>query len=280
MRRLALLLCLIVCVLAPVRAAGAADAALLRTLTATLADTLADTRAMELSLAQLRHFRDADFIYQPSLSVSSLDVTAAGSARDTRAVLSGMLAVDRDFAFFFGSVDDVVRAQKALRAMAENLTATEPPAPLDRKTIAALQAETHTQEGRVRLAGHASAGLRALLPKATADESSLRILGAHLYGCYIERLYVSGIMCLAAVEEGTADALKQVQPESGSSLIRTVELLGDKGMLGRAQDSAQRRALVKELQDMIRGGLNTETMSRIVDMCGAERDRILAGDQS
>ncbi len=276
MRRLALLLCLIVCVLAPVRVAGAADAALLRTLTA----TLADTKAMELSLAQLRHFRDAGFIYQPSLSVSTLDVTAADSARDKRAVVSGMMAVDRDFAFFFGSVDDVVREQKALRAMAESLTATEPPASLDRKTIAALQAETHTQEGRIRLAGHASAGLSALLPKAAADESSLRILGAHLYGCYIERLYVSGIMCLAAVEEGTVDALKQVQPESGSSLIRTVELLGDKGMLGRAQDSAQRRALVRELQDRIRSGLNTETMSRIVDMCGAERDRILAGDRS
>ncbi len=274
MRRLALLLMLACCVLVPVRAAGAADAALTRSLT----DMLADTGDIERALAQLRHFRDAGFIYQPQLSVSALDVSPKGRSADSRAVLSGMMGADLSCAFFFGGVDDVVREQRAQAAMQKGLAASDPPA-LDRGAIAALQAGTHTQEGRLKLAGHTSSALRALLPKAAADDASLRLLGAHLYGTWVERLYVSAIMGLAALEEGTADALRQVDPRAYRRLVEILEMLGGRRLLGPAVQSDRRLALVRRLQAMAEDGLDADETAQIVDACDDERERILAGDR-
>ena len=72
-----------------------------------------------------------------------------------------------------------------------------------------------------------------LMPTKIATETQLlRLLGAHLYGLYLERLYMASVMVLAAAESDTLEPLYQVHTGLATRHGKALEILGKKGMLG------------------------------------------------
>lgn len=211
--------------------------------------------------------KKAGFIYQPELTVTG-EMCPVDGSRDQLAVLSGMLAADRMYAFYFGDVADAAKKNELLQQMVG-----KPLPALGGKDLARIRKAPHSPEAAEILARFRQQELSRLLEAARHDEQLLRLLGAHLYGLYLERLYMASVMVLAAAESDTLEPLYQVHTGLASRHGKALEILGGQGLLG-LEDGEARAALVKKLQGLLtvnKGQPTLESLREIVSLVQEER---------
>ncbi len=253
----------------PARAAGS-DAAPNASATR-LHPLLLDSAELEGAFAEIQHYREAGFIYQPELSFSAKVAASGKEDWDWRAVVSGFADADRAFAFFFGSPEDVLREQKALA----RLVPTEELKPLSRKKIASLQKDLKTERGRRELARITRGTMEDIAGKISGNREAMRFLGGHMYGAFVERLYVTAIMVLAASEEGTLAPLEKIRIGTISNIYDLLAAFGKDNCLGSSAKSPQRLKIVHKLGKLVGTDKHRPTladMRKVVEICQDVRD--------
>ena len=205
---------------------------------------------------------------------SNGDLTITGEmcpvdgSQDQLAVLSGMLAADRMYAFYFGDVSDAAKKNELLQQLVGKPLPT-----LNSKDMARIRKAPHSQESANILARFRQQELSRLLEAARQVDQLLRLLGAHLYGLYLERLYMASVMVLAAAESDTLEPLYQVHTGLATRHGKALEILGKKGLLG-LEDCEARAALAKKLQGLLtanKGQPTLEGLREIVSLVQEER---------
>ena len=228
---------------------------------------LLDSDAIVNSIQDIGLLKKAGFIYQPDLTITG-DMCPVDGSQDQLAVLSGMLAADRMYAFYFGDVSDAAKKNELLQQLVGKPLPT-----LNSKDMARIRKAPHSQESANILARFRQQELSRLLEAARQDDQLLRLLGAHLYGLYLERLYMASVMVLAAAESDTLEPLYQVHTGLATRHGKALEILGKKGLLG-LEDCEARAALVKKLQGLLtanKGQPTLEGLREIVSLVQEER---------
>lgn len=252
---------------APAAGASSANA---EAIVATLRPLL-DASTFAQRLDDVGRLKAAGFIFQPELAVS--DGSCPGDAApDQRAVLSGMLAADRSFAFFFGTPS---QAAKANRLLVDLIGNTAPLVPeKDRK---ALRNPTSPEARRI-LARLWAEESRRMLDIAARNEAHLRLVGAHLYGQFLEQTYLSSIMILAAAESETLPPLRGLHTDLSCNQAAILKALGKARCLGPdSETSDERAAVVRQILELFNNG--TPTLSNLrtaVEISQNERGSFLA----
>lgn len=229
---------------------------------------------LESAFAEIQHYQDAGFIYQPELSFSSQVEPDGTEDMDWKSVVSGFADADRAFAFFFGTTDDVLREQQTL----EKIVPAEKSVVLARSRISAMQKELSTPAGRKELVRITQATMTGLADKITSSEESLRFFGGHMYGTYVERLYITAIMVLAAAEEGTLEPLYNVRVGTVARMYEALTWLGTHKYLGDSAKSAARLKVVERLGKLAGAGRerpSLDSMRKIVSICQDVRDSFM-----
>ena len=235
---------------------------------------LVSSAELESSFAEIQHYLEAGFIYQPRLSFSAQVTPSGKEDADWRSVVSGFADADRAFAFFFGKAEDVVREQKTL----SRLVPTESAKSLSRQKIAALQKELKTARGRRELAGITKKTLDDIAGRVSGNSEALRFLGGHMYGAFVERLYVTSIMVLAAAEEGTLAPLEKIRIGTFSRIHDVLMAFGRDNCLGSSEKSPQRLKTVQRLGKLVGTGTHKPTLTdlrKVVEICQDVRDSFI-----
>lgn len=225
------------------------------------------------ALRDIARYREAGFIYQPALAVSEETCPSDGDP-DQRAVLSGMVAADRAFAFFFGNPEDATRENLLFQTFTDR-SGKIPLLPLCPDDYNTLRNEPHSARARAIRERCRNMEYAYYVEEAKHDEGLLRLLSAHIYGIYIERLYMTSIMVLAAAESDQLEPLFLVHQTLASHHGKALELLGKEGVLGESPEENRRRAvLVKRLQGLLvanKGRPTLDGLREIVTLTQEER---------
>lgn len=219
------------------------------------------------ALRDIARYREAGFVYQPALAVS--EETCPTENEDQRAVLSGMVAADRSFAFFFGKPEDALRENRLL----QSLWRQKLPAP-GKEEVRILRDRPQSERARAIAEKYRKQEYAAFVRAAAGDEHLLRLLGAHIYGIYIERLYMTSVMVLAAAESDELEPLFLVHQTLAGHHGKGLELLGREGMLGDAKENSRRADLVARLQGLLtadKGRPTLDGLREIVTLTQEER---------
>ena len=195
---------------------------------------------------------------------------------DRHAVLSGLIAADRDFALVFGRPEGFLRENAPLRVAwspAPDLPC--PPSPEEARILRRLP---HSAQA-LSVAEACRRREYALLIRAAArSQTHLRRLGGYLYGLYVESCHLSSLM---ATEESTcaaAAACAALQEGLAARLGRGLQLLGREGMLGGGEENQRRAALVERLQRLLsaaKAASSTACLRDILSLSREERRRHL-----
>lgn len=225
----------------------------------------------EQRLADVGRLKAAGFIFQPELAVTG-ESCPQDAAPDQRAGLSGMLAADRSFAFFFGTLAQAARAN----TMMADVIGITPPA-LPEKDKALLRNPTGPQARRilVRLWAEES---RRMLETAAGSEACLRLVGAHLYGQFLEQTYLSTVMILAAAESETLAPLRGLHTDLARNQAAALEILGKARCLGPDDETSdERAAIVRQIvRRLNNGNPGLDDLRAIVELVQTERGAFLA----
>ncbi len=232
---------------------------------------LLDISTFAQRLDDVGRLKAAGFIFQPELAVS--DSSCPGDAdQDQRAVLSGMLAADRSFAFFFGTPSQAARANRLLVELIGNTAPLVPEK--DRK---ALRNPTSPEARRI-LARLWAEESRRMLDIAARNEAHLRLVGAHLYGLFLEQTYLSSVMILAAAESETLPQLRGLHTDLSRNQAAILKALAKSHCLGPDKaTSNERAAVVRQILELFNNG--TPTLSNLrtaVEIAQNERGSFLA----
>ena len=225
------------------------------------------------ALRDIARYREAGFIYQPALAVSEETCPSDGDP-DQRAVLSGMVAADRAFAFFFGDPEDATRENLLFQTFTDR-SGKIPLLPLCPDDYHTLRNEPHSARARAIWERCRNMEYAYYVEEAKHDEGLLRLLSAHIYGIYIERLYMTSVMVLAAAESDQLEPLFLVHQTLASHHGKALELLGKEGVLGESPEENRRRdVLVKRLQGLLvanQGRPTLDGLREIVTLTQEER---------
>ncbi|WP_297259906.1 hypothetical protein [uncultured Desulfovibrio sp.] len=219
------------------------------------------------ALRDIARYREAGFVYQPALAVS--EETCPTENEDQRAVLSGMIAADRGFAFFFGKPEDALRENRQLQSLWQQKL----PSP-SKEELRTLRDKPQSERARAIAEKYRKQEYAAFVRAAARDEHLLRLLGAHIYGVYIERLYMTSVMVLAAAESDELEPLFLVHENLAAHHGKALELLGKEGMLGSGEENARRAELAKRLQGLLtadKGRPTLDGLREIVTLTQEER---------
>ena len=219
------------------------------------------------ALRDIARYREAGFVYQPALAVS--EETCPTENEDQRAVLSGMIAADRGFAFFFGKPEDALRENRLLQSLWQQKL----PSP-GKEELRTLRDKPQSERARAIAEKYRKQEYAAFVRAAAKDEHLLRLLGAHIYGVYIERLYMTSVMVLAAAESDELEPLFLVHQNLAEHHGKALELLGKEGMLGCGEENARRAELAKRLQGLLttdKGRPTLDGLREIVTLTQEER---------
>lgn len=232
---------------------------------------LINAGTFEQRLSDVGRLKAAGFIFQPELAVSG-DSCPQDAGPDQRAVLSGMLAADRSFAFFFGTPAQAARAN----IMLAELIGITPPA-LPEKDKGILRNPTGPEARRV-LARLWAEESRRMLETAARSETCLRLVGAHLYGLLLEQTYLSSVMILAAAESETLAPLRGLHTDLAGNQAAVLETLGKARCLGPDADASDERAdAVRQIVRHLNNGSPTlDGLRAIVEITQTERGAFLA----
>ena len=217
---------------------------------------LLDSDAIVNSIQDIGLLKKAGFIYQPDLTITG-EMCPVDGSRDQLAVLSGMLAADRMYAFYFGDVADAARKNELLQQLVGKPLPT-----LNSKDMARIRKAPHSQESANILARFRQQELSRLLEAARQDDQLLRLLGN---------------TPLAAAESDTLEPLYQVHTGLATRHGKALEILGKKGLLG-LEDCEARAALVRKLQGLLtanKGQPTLEGLREIVSLVQEERSFFL-----
>ncbi len=228
---------------------------------------LLDIRALRQSLDEIGLLKAAGFAYQAELSVPDGICPQPGDW-DQAAVLSGMVASDQACALFFGKAEDAARENRLLRKLSPT---THLPA-LTQKEKDILVKNPTSSAGREIIVRRSEAQVRAMLRAASRSEADLRLLGAHVYGLFLERLYTTSVMVLAAAESDTLEPLHKVHAALSASQSRLVELLARRGLLGDARFAATRLKTVDSLLRLLAENHGRPSLARLEEVLGIARE--------
>ncbi len=132
---------------------------------------LLDSDAIVNSIQDIGLLKKAGFIYQPDLTITG-EMCPVDGSQDQLAVLSGMLAADRMYAFYFGDVSDAAKKNELLQQLVGKPLPT-----LNNKDMARIRKAPHSQESANILARFRQQELSRLLEAARQDDQLLRLLG-------------------------------------------------------------------------------------------------------
>lgn len=228
---------------------------------------LLDIRALRQGLDEIGLLKEAGFAYQIGLTVPK-DICPQPGDWDQTAVLSGMVASDRAYALFFGKPEEAVRENRLLRRLnpgmrLPGLTSTE---------RAVLRKDPTGAAGREIIVRRTEAQLTAMLKAASESEAHLRLLGAHLYGLFLERLYTTSIMVLAAAESDTLEPLSKVHAGLVARQGKILALLGRRDLLGDSRFAATRREAVDSLLRLLTSNKGRPTLAHVEEILGIVRE--------
>lgn len=269
-RHLRILTATLLCGVALLLTAAPAQAALPATETQRIVTALLDVLdgdSPAQALRDIARYREAGFVYQPALAVS--EETCPTENEDQRAVLSGMVAADRSFAFFFGKPEDALRENRLLQSLWQQKL----PAP-GKEEVRILRDRPQSERARAIAEKYRKQEYAAFVRAAAGDEHLLRLLGAHIYGIYIERLYMTSVMVLAAAESDELEPLFLVHQTLAGHHGKGLEMLGREGMLGDAEENSRRADLVARLQGLLtadKGRPTLDGLREIVTLTQEER---------
>ncbi|WP_206214238.1 hypothetical protein [Desulfovibrio sp. ZJ369] len=257
-------LCLIFMPRSPLAAAGGSEspAAVVAAMR-----PLLDLRALRQGLDEIGLLKEAGFAYQIGLTVPK-DICPQPGDWDQTAVLSGMVASDRTYALFFGKPEEAVQENRLLQKLnpgihLPGLTATE---------RAVLRKDPTGAAGREIIVRRIEAQLTAMLKAASESEAHLRLLGAHLYGLFLERLYTTSIMVLAAAESDTLEPLYKVHAGLVARQGKILALLGRRNLLGDSRFTATRREAVDRLLHLLTSNKGRPTLAHMEEILGIVRE--------
>ena len=131
---------------------------------------LLDSDAIVNSIQDIGLLKKAGFIYQPDLTITG-EMCPVDGSQDQLAVLSGMLAADRMYAFYFGDVSDAAKKNELLQQLVGKPLPT-----LNSKDMARIRKAPHSQESANILARFRQQELSRLLEAARQDDQLLRLL--------------------------------------------------------------------------------------------------------
>ena len=100
---------------------------------------LLDSDAIVNSIQDIGLLKKAGFIYQPDLTITG-EMCPVDGSQDQLAVLSGMLAADRMYAFYFGDVSDAAKKNELLQQLVGKPLPT-----LNSKDMARIRKAPHSQ---------------------------------------------------------------------------------------------------------------------------------------
>lgn len=225
----------------------------------------------EQRLADVGRLKAAGFIFQPELAVAA-ESCPENATPDQRAALSGLLAADRSFAFFFGTPAQTARANTSL---ADLIGITPPELPEKDKKILHNPVSPDARRVLARLWAEES---RRMLEIAAQSEASLRLVGAHLYGQFLEQTYLSSVMILAAAESGTLGPLRGLHTDLAQNQAAILDILGKARCLGPDDETSDERAeIVQQLVLLLNNGSPTlDGLRSAVALIQAERGLFLA----
>ena len=229
--------------------------------------TLLDIRALRRSLDDIGLLKAAGFAYQEGLTLPG-DICPQPGDRDQAAVLSGMAASDQAYALFFGKAEDAARENRLLRKLSPK---THLPG-LTAKEKNVLAKDPTGPAGREIIVRRSEAQVRAMLAAASQNEANLRLLGAHLYGLFLERLYTTSVMVLAAAESDTLEPLHKVRAALSASQGKLVEMLARRGLLGDARFAATRLETVDSLLRLLASNHGRPSLARMEEILGIVRE--------
>lgn len=228
-----------------------------------------DSLALRRSLEEIALLKAAGFTYQAGLSVPQ-EICPQPGDQDQAAVLSGMVAADRAFALFFGRPEDAARENRLLRKISPESSLPT----LSVKELKILQKDPAGPAGREIIAQRVEAEVKIMLTAARQSEATLRLVGAHLYGIFLERLYTTSIMVLAAAESGTLEPLYKVNAGLMERQGKILDLLARHDCIGAARFAASRRKVTESLLRLLgsnEGRPSLAQVERILDITREER---------
>ena len=228
---------------------------------------LLDIRALRRSLDDIGLLKAAGFAYQEGLTVPK-DICPQPGDRDQAAVLSGMAASDQAYALFFGKAEDAARENRLLRKLSPK---THLPV-LTAKEKNVLAKDPTGPAGREIIVRRSESQVRAMLAAASQNEANLRLLGAHLYGLFLERLYTTSVMVLAAAESDTLEPLHKVHAALSASQGKLVEMLARRGLLGNARFAATRLETVDSLLRLLASNHGRPSLAQMEEVLGIVRE--------
>lgn len=228
-------------------------------------------KSIESGYNEVAYFKKTGFIYQPELSVPALTTCPVREKWDQAAVLCGLMDADRNFAAMFGSLSDEKKEAKNLQKLLDCLPG-QYTVPL---YGASFQKKLATPAGRQELARTDLKLYSQLFDVASKDEHHLRFVAGYLYGDFLERLYLSSIMVLAANEAGTLGNYR-VDVDLDDSLTKTLLLLAREGLVGDPKFAAEREKRIAKLNTLISANGNRpsiQALMTVFQMCQKERSR-------
>ena len=228
---------------------------------------LLDIRALRQGLDEIGLLKEAGFAYQAGLTVPK-DIRPQPGDWDQAAVLSGMAASDQAYALFFGKPEEAARENKLLRRLNPGLRLPG----LTSRERAVLRKDPAGAAGREIIVRRTEAQVKAMLKAASESEANLRLLGAHLYGLFLERLYTTSIMVLAAAESGTLEPLYKAHAGLVARQGKILALLGRKNLIGDSRFAATRREAVDSLLRLLASNKGRPSLAQMEEILGIVRE--------
>ena len=177
-------------------------------------------------------------------------------------------ASDQAYALFFGNAEDAARENRLLRKLSPK---THLPV-LTAKEKNVLAKDPTGPAGREIIVRRSESQVRAMLAAASQNEANLRLLGAHLYGLFLERLYTTSVMVLAAAESDTLEPLHKVHAALSASQGKLVEMLARRGLLGNARFAATRLETVDSLLRLLASNHGRPSLAQMEEVLGIVRE--------
>lgn len=228
---------------------------------------LLDLEALRQGLDEIGLLKEAGFAYQAGLTVPK-DICPQPGDWDQAAVLSGMAASDQAYALFFGKPEEAAQENRLLRRLNPGMRLPD----LTSRERAVLRQDPAGAAGREIIVRRTEAQLKAMLKAASESEADLRLLGAHLYGLFLERLYTTSIMVLAAAESGTLEPLYKAHAGLVARQGKILALLGRKNLIGDRRFAVARREAVDSLLRLLASNKGRPTLAQVEEILGIVRE--------
>lgn len=111
-----------------------------------------------------------------------------------------------------------------------------------------------------------------LIREAARSRTHLRLLGAYLYGIYVESCHLTSLLPPEETACAGSPACLALRRGLSDRLGRGLRLLGGKGMLGNGVENERRAALVEQLQGLLAAGGEADAAARLREIVSLTRE--------